>query len=53
MFYISEVDGEVKVGKLLDREIQDMYVITLVAYDLGTVVSLSSEVRITPPTVMV
>lgn len=44
LFHVGEVGGEVTVLKSLDRETREHYTIGVVAYDLGTIISLSSEV---------
>ena len=44
VFYVDSVSGQLKVMRSLDREMESIYEVGVVAYDLGQIISLSSEV---------
>ncbi|XP_067948846.1 protocadherin Fat 4-like [Watersipora subatra] len=46
LFSIGAINGELKLSTSLDRETQDGYAITVVAYDLGSIISQSSQVTV-------
>lgn len=52
LFYIGAVSGELIVSKALDRETKDLYTVKVIAYDMGTLISLSSEVCLSEHTVI-